>query len=103
MGLATTLCTQEGVMLSWLRAQKARHWNQTSGRARTYRPQLEALEDRRLLIVFTWVVDGIEGNWTNQNNWAPVGYPGYGDTAIFNGNHLGWVQMDLPASQGRSK
>jgi hypothetical protein len=50
---------------------------------RSYRPQIEALEERRLLSTDTWTGNGgANGNWSNSANWDN-GVPNPGDDLVF--------------------
>jgi hypothetical protein len=44
------------------------------------RPQVETLEQRRLLVAYTWLAP-VSGDWFVPGNWMPFGVPGPGDTA----------------------
>src|SRR5438067_3582794 len=71
-------------------------------RGRSYRPVIEALEERTLLSTDTWTFGGTNGNWSNPANWDH-GVPTAGADLVFPGNSdsppslVPGILNDLPA------
>jgi hypothetical protein len=51
----------------------------------SWKPQMEALEDRCMPSVVQWTGAG-NGNWSDRRNWSTGSAPGAGDQALFTNN-----------------
>src|SRR5262245_45087749 len=57
--------------------------DRSKSRSLSYRPQVEALEDRMLLATDTWTSAGGTPNWSNPANWDTGHAPAAGDDLLF--------------------
>jgi autotransporter-associated beta strand protein len=86
--MVTTTIERSHVMkFPWISRRPARQSGSSQRRKRSYRPQVDVLEDRLVLATFTWTGNGANNLWSTAANWSgpgnQPGVPGTGDDLAF--------------------